>query len=372
MRVYQVYIKNLPLILLSLLIISCSNSKGSGNKIHHIVFVSDQHYGIDREFNGKTESGDFVNNFLVKRINQLPSETLPQDKGLASGEQIASIEMLINGGDISNRQQVGIQSSASSWSQFENNFLNVLNIKNSIGEPTEVFLIPGNHDVSNAIGYPKPMEPITDPTAMVEIYNHSMSPDKPLTNSTFDYYRDKIRYYKDRFGIRFFFVDIWPGVEQRAWMDKYIVDTIPSVIFTHDEPNIEYKHLSNPESPDKIIPGAKYEHLIKEVPKASKSSDYEQNQFGFWLAENPAIKAYFHGNTNFNQFYTFTAPDSLVSLPTFRVDSPMKGEYSRDDQSLLSFHLISIDSVAKTITVRECFWAREQIEWGDMATFSIQ
>lgn len=44
------------------------------------------------------------------------------------------------------------------------------------------------------------------------------------------------------------------------------------------------------------------------------------------------IKAYFHGDKNYNEFYTWNGVNGTIDLPVFRVDSPMKGEYSSADE----------------------------------------
>jgi len=65
-------------------------------------------------------------------------------------------------------------------------------------------------------------------------------------------------------------------------------------------------------------------------------------------------------------------------LPTFRVDSPMKGKYSSKDERKLSFQLITIDPKSGEMTVRECLWNNDPdnslkpIQWGDSRTISLQ
>lgn len=49
-------------------------------------------------------------------------------------------------------------------------------------------------------------------------------------------------------------------------------------------------------------------------------------------------------------------PDGDIALNVFRVDSPMKGKASGDDETKLSFHVVAIDGQAGTMTVREPFW----------------
>ena len=56
------------------------------------------------------------------------------------------------------------------------------------------------------------------------------------------------------------------------------------------------------------------------------ATDIEQRGFVKFLKLHPNIKAYFHGNSNWNEFYVYHGPDNDVNLNVFRVDSPMKGE----------------------------------------------
>ena len=94
----------------------------------------------------------------------------------------------------------------------------------------------------------------------------------------------------------------------------------------------------------------------------------EYRRLADFLHTQPTIRAWFHGNTNYNEFYTWQGPDGDLDLPVFRVDSPMKGEVSGDDETLLSFQVVCIDVGARTMTVREYFWNRTPAVWGDSAT----
>ena len=97
-----------------------------------------------------------------------------------------------------------------------------------------------------------------------------------------------------------------------------------------------------------------------------------------FLKAHPNIKAYFHGNSNWNEFYTYTGPDNDIALKTFRVDSPMKGEYSAKDEKLVSFQLISLDPATQQLTVRECLWNTKPLDpdnkvvFGKSATVSLK
>ena len=123
------------------------------------VFTSDVHYGINRgNFRGTVNvTAQDVNRALVATINRLPTEVLPQDQGLRAGQVIGPIDFVVVTGDISNRQErypLPIQSATVSWQQFEEGFIRRLSLKNHTGQFAPLLLVPGNHDVSNAIGSP--------------------------------------------------------------------------------------------------------------------------------------------------------------------------------------------------------------------------
>jgi hypothetical protein len=357
---------------------SCSRETfdESQEDIVHFVFVSDSHYGLTRTFNGATCTTEEVNKAMLQVINSLPGANLPNDKGVGDGNIINGIEMIINGGDITNRQEAGIQSATVSWNQFETNFINKITTKTKTGKSTELFVLPGNHDVSNAIGYYKPMSPLTDASAMAGIYNLMFRSATPKTAGNYNYTTDKINLAIERFGICIFFVNIWPGAAEREWISNHL-KTLPSgrpaIIFTHDEPDIDVGHLTNPIPPHAI--NSTYENLLPDMPSTSGSPIGVRRAFAQFISTHSAIKAYFHGDVNYNEFYEFTGPDNNVRLPTFRVDSPMKGKFSAGNQSFLSFLLISINPFTMDMTVRECFWALNttgSIEWGKTKTINLK
>jgi hypothetical protein len=333
-----------------------------------MVFTSDAHYGITRtKFRGDSNvTGHQVNAAMIRQINTLPILILPEDGGVNSGKAIGYVDYLIQTGDISNRMEIPNQSAAVSWGQFEADYLHKLDLKGNDGRPAKLLVIPGNHDISNAIGYSKPMKPLTDPTTMVEIYNLMLKPEKPLTNNTYNYATDKVNYSYNIKGVHIEFITLWPDSAERIWMQKDL-DTVakstPVMIFTHDQPECESKHFTNPLPPHSMTPGNRFENLTAEYYKegvtASKddgATAIEQRGFVKFLKAHPNIKAYFHGNSNWNEFYKYKGPDNDVSLNVFRVDSPMKGKFSANDETKLSFQLITLDTQNKLLTVRECLW----------------
>ena len=358
-----------------------------------MIYTSDSHYGITRaNFQGAaTVDAHIVNAALVAKMNQMPGVMFPSDNGLYAGQAIGAIDYVINTGDIANRQEgtstSAIQSAATSWVQFANDYINGITLKNKKNQNTTLLLAPGNHDVSNAIGYVKAMYPATDATSLVNIYNLMLKPATPKTTLDYNYTTDKVNYSKNIGGVHFMFVTLWPDSTNRIWMANDLASisaTIPVVIFTHDQPDIETKHLRNP-NPGHAINSSKFENMVEETCKdgltTSASSAMEQRGFASFVKLHPNIKAYFHGNSNWNQFYTYTGPDNNISLRTFRIDSPMKGEgevgnNSTDDDKKLSYQVISLDSISKNMTVRQCLWnptatAGAPVQWGASLTIAL-
>ncbi|MBW4891602.1 hypothetical protein KXQ82_17885 [Mucilaginibacter sp. HMF5004] len=355
-----------------------------------MVFSSDAHYGISRpNFRGDTAvAGYKVNAAMIKQINSLPGLTLPQDGGVGGGRTIGAVDYVVQTGDIANRQEVPIQSAAASWGQFEYDYIKSITLKGHDGKPAGLLVVPGNHDISNAIGFHKAMKPLTDPTSMVKIYNLMLKPKVPMTNVKYNYAKDKINYSHDIQGIHMMFITLWPDSAERIWMERdlaIVPKSMPVIIFTHDQPTCEAKHFTNPQPPHDINAEAKFENLTTEYYKESYNAkgdggttDIEQRGWVKFLKLHSNIKAYFHGNSNWNEFYTYTGPDNDISLNTFRVDSPMKGKYSAKDETLLSFQLISLNAASQTLTVRECLWntkpqdINQQVVFGKSVTVSLK
>ena len=356
----------------------------------NMVFTSDAHYGISRaKFRGDTNViSHTVNAAMIRQINTIPNLTLPADGGINSGRVAGNVDYIIQTGDIANRMEIPIQSAALSWEQFEADYMHLVDLKGHNSKPAKLFLVPGNHDISNAIGYSKPMKPLTDPTSMVKIYNMMLKPQKSLTNATYNYATHKINYSLNIKGIHIMFITLWADSAERIWMQKdldTVAKTTPVIIFTHDQPECESKHFTNPLPPNNMTTQNKFENLVeehyKEGPIASKddgATALEQRGFVKFLKVHPNIKAYFHGNSNWNEFYVYQGPDKDVNLNVFRVDSPMKGKYSAKDETLLSFQLISLDPDTQTLTVRECLWntqpldSTQKVVFGKSATVSLK
>lgn len=334
----------------------------------NIIFTSDAHYGITRaKFRGDTAVPGFkVNAALVSQFNTVPDLILPADGGINAGKKTGSVDYVIEGGDVANRMEPPVQSAAVSWSQFESQYMHHLTLIGHDGKPAKLLIVPGNHDISNAIGYARVMKPSADPTSMVSIYNLMLKPQRPLTNAGYNYATDKINYSRNIKGIHLMFITLWADSAERIWMQKDL-DTVaantPVIIFTHDQPECEAKHFTNPLPPYNMTPDNHFENLTAEHYKEGTvaarddgATAEEQRGFVKFLKRHPNIKAYFHGNSNWNEFYVYHGPDNDVNLNVFRVDSPMKGKYSAKDETLLSFQLITLDTQSQALTVRECLW----------------
>jgi 3',5'-cyclic AMP phosphodiesterase CpdA len=348
-------------------------SYSQSSPVINMVFSSDAHYGISRgKFRGDSNViSHEVNAAMIKEINTMPYLTLPFDGGVNSGKTVGAVDYVIQTGDIANRMEVPIQSAASSWAQFEMDYMHSIDLKDHYGKPAKLLLVPGNHDISNAIGFAKPMKPLTDPTSMVKIYNLMLKPEKPLTNADYNYATDKVNYSFNIKGVHMMFITLWPDSAERIWMERDL-DTVakitPVIIFTHDQPECESKHFTNPLPPSNMTAENKFQNLTAEHYKEGYiaaeddgATQIEQRGFVKFLKLHPNIKAYFHGNSNWNEFYIYHGPDNDVNLDVFRVDSPIKGKYSARDQTLLSFQLISLDPATQALTVRECLWNSEPL-----------
>lgn len=352
-----------------------------------IVFTSDAHYGITRkEFRGDTNvAAHLVNHAMIQKMNDLPNILFPYDKGVDAGKKIKAIDYVIEGGDIANRMEIHDQIDAVSWRQFCSDYINSITLKNHSGKATKLFIVPGNHDITNAIGFYKPMKPKVDPTSMVAIYNLMMKPSVNLTTNGYNYPKDKINYSKNLDGIHFMFITLWPDSSERIWMTKDLQSVSPKtpvILFTHDQPECEAKHFTNPDKARGINANDRFENLVDEVYKDGKKAvagktDIEQRGWVSFLKRHPNIKAYFHGNENFNEYYVYKGPDKDVALNAFRVDSPMKGDSSRADETKLSFQVITINTKTLAMTVRECLWntdpahPEKNIQWGTSKTVML-
>ncbi|MEI6208539.1 MAG: metallophosphoesterase [Desulfuromonadales bacterium] len=372
------------------------------------IYTSDPHYGIKRAAFSGYSSATQVNGALINVMNGLSGVTLNcTDSGINACKPLGAVDFIVNTGDISNRSDGSVYPyknapAAATWPQFAADYLTTLNLKDKVGNKAPIYLVPGNHDVSNAIGFYKaPLNATSglDATSYVQIYNMMMKPATPLTNAAFigstpsyataaaSYAGNRVVTSRDWNGVHLVFVGMWPDSVSRPLIDndlKNVPATTPVIIFTHDQPNAESKHFTNPISPFDINATNQFENLLSDkfaeaTPQGTPYSDaaaknaivstIEQRALVAWLKTHKNIVAYFHGNDNANEFYTYTGPDNDISLNVFRVDSPMKGNFSATDATKLSFHVVSVDPTALKMTVREYLWNTKQ--WGASTTVSL-
>ncbi|MFY9152589.1 MAG: metallophosphoesterase [Prolixibacteraceae bacterium] len=372
--------------LLLLFLGSCNLNGDQNASIIQFVYTSDPHFGYSRlAFRGGSDVDALVvNQAMIGQINSLPTHKLPKDKGVNAGKPVGGIDYLICSGDIANRSEYGIQRAEVSWNEFLETYVNGLSLKNNSNQKTELLLLAGNHDISDAIGHYNIPDEEKDNSVMVGIFNY-IFPEKLRTSTDFNYKTDKIHYSKELAGIHFMFVNLWPDSCERIWMEKdlqYISDSVPVLLFTHDEPNVKARHFTNPNGQHDINLTDKFENLLGEKFKDGKNiflaATIEQLGFVDFLKRHSNIRVYFHGNDNENRFYTYTGPENDVSLDVVDVDSPMKGNYSRHAESRLSFQLVTIDTRNKLMTVRECLWntkpshPQTPVEWGNSTTISLR
>lgn len=347
------------------------------------VFTSDLHYGITRSvFRGNSDvDSQVVNRALVAQINRVPEAVFPSDGGNGADQLVGSLDFMAIGGDVANRAEITetntIQSAAKSWSQFRTDYIDQLKLNDRAGARTPLYVVPGNHDVSNAIGSYKPMQPAIDKTALTEIYNLMLRPPTLKTMDSLDYPRDKVLVSHDIGGMHFLFITLWPDSSVRMWMEndlKTVSPATPVIIFAHDPPEGDAKHFINPRGKHDMNKTDQYENLLSDQFTDMVT---EQRSLEAFLLRHPNISAYFHGHNNWNQFYDWRGPDHTIALHTFRVDSPMKGHFSGPDEKKLSYQIATIDTARRTMTVREVLWnanpndPNSPITWGASTTVAL-
>lgn len=341
---------------------------GLGAEEIQFVFTSDPHFGITRaHFQGSDQvDAAVVNRALVAKINALSAVVIPNDGGLHAGKAVGPVDFLIEGGDIANREEgegaKAIQSASLSWAQFKSVYLDGLTLQGKTG-PTQILLLPGNHDITNALGSYKVMTPPQDPTAFLAIYNAMMKPVKPLTAQSLDLKKDQVNYSLDAGGVHFVVVQMWPDPAVRAWIEADLAKVAPAtpvLLFTHGNPSLESKYFTNPNGKHDMNTKDKFENVVGQVfvsgTKVDEPSIKEQKELALFFQKHRNIAAYFHGHVHLNQFYDWVGPDKNVAVPVVSVDSPMKGLVSSENEKKLSFQLVSLDKDAGLLTVREVYW----------------
>lgn len=374
------------------------------------IFTSDSHFGdvtkVAAKFQGSATAVDALEVHTRMRdvMNGLPALSAPSDYGVNAGIAFGRFDFMANTGDIASKSvpppDSNGNSAAQSWAQWENVYVNGLTLKDNNGDPLPHFLSPGNHDVSNALGGPEVMSPAIDPTSFVRIYNRMMNPAIPLTTGSFDYNQHKVFYAKIVGGIHFVFLNMWLDKEMQEKLGPY-VDALPSttpvIVFAHMPPEQTGGNFRDPQSTGTDFPWARgFSNYFRDKLDASDIlypatgittatvPTKEVTDLATFLKARKNIVAWFHGHDNFNQFRTWNGENGTLitnnmtqlGIPTFRVDSPMKGKDSANDSKKLSFQVVSIDPVKKLFTVRECLWNATNtpggaLAWGMTETFSL-
>lgn len=350
------------------------------------VLTSDLHYGLHRSyFRGEANvPATVVNAALAEAINSLPGVRLPDDGGLRAGAAVGTLDFVVVTGDIANRQELlplRIQPAAVSWAQFEETFERRLSLRGPSGQPVPLLLVPGNHDLSNAIGGVMKLVPETDATAMAGIYNRMMAPAQPRTAASYRFPEDTVRFTRDVGGVHCVFLTIWPDSATRAWMEedlRRVPASTPVLLFCHDQPAIEAKHLLNPNGDRGLNARDRFENLTSDRPAEGSTVDTpttpQQRELAAFLARHRNLVAYFHGNENWNEFYAWTGPDGAIDLPVFRVDSTIKGRASGKDERQLSIQVVTYDREAGQLTAREYRWNTAGAAagaWGEHKTIPL-
>lgn len=351
----------------------------------HLVYTSDQHYGITRKtFRGQENaSATNVNAAMVQAINSLPGMMFPNDGGVDAGKKVGWADVVISTGDIANRMEgtdpQAVATAAQCWNTFNEQYTKQLSLTNGKGKAPLLLVVPGNHDVTNAVGFHRPMVPATDASSVVAMYNKANN--TAITPEQYVFEEHKVLISKQLGGVHLLLAQMWPDTPTRAWLAKEIAKLpkgTPVLLFTHDQPDVEAKHFRNPNGDHSINGNDKFENLLSDTSSVSKAKEVpvkEHRNLANFLQAHPNIVAYFHGNENYNEFYEWKGPDNTIAMPVFRVDSSMKGNVSSKDETKLSFQFVSIDTATNQMTVREVLWnaTPEQpgITWGESKTIPI-
>ena len=356
------YASLLAVVVMSGMMSGCgSDSTTTAAPTTTFVYTSDAHYGIKRAAFSGLSSAQQVNGAMITEMNRLQSAkvALPSDSGINAGQALTAVDFVVETGDAVNRADSNVYPTAKAlakdvWPQFTADYFTTLNLKNGAGAKAPLYMTPGNHDVSNAIGYykaPLNADAGIDATSYVGIYN-LMNPTATIATTSFTYATTAAATYaskrlvtsRDVNGVHLLFVGMWPDSVTRPLIDANLANVpaaTPVILFTHDQPDAESKHFTNPVTPFTINATNKFENLLSDsfAEVTSLNTPYsdaagslaivstsEQRTFVTWLKTHKNIVAYFHGNSNKNEFYSYTGPDNDISLNVFRVDSPMKGD----------------------------------------------
>ena len=368
--------------LLLALVVSAVWNTGAYADVVQIVYTSDQHYGITRKaFRGRKQvPATEVNAALVASINELPGLVLPPDGGVMAGKTVDWIDYVISTGDVANRmegtREKAPMTATECWELFMEQYGKGITVRDRQGKPAELLVVPGNHDMTNAVGFFRPMYPARDDGALRGMLERA----RGGKVTSFDPYAQPVVLSREKGGLHLLLMGIWPDTAGRRWMEgelKKIPAGQAALLFTHMPPNLTANRLTNPNGDHGLNAKDGFENLTPDessVKSVKERPLREHRELADFLKKHSAVRAYFHGHENFNEFYNWQGPDYTISLPTFRVDSPMKGDVSAADETELSYLLITADTDTGKMTVREVLWntnASDMITWGQTRTVSI-
>ncbi len=145
-------------------------------------------------------------------------------------------------------------------------------------------------------------------------------------------------------GVHFVFITIWPDSIVRAWLEndlRHVDRATPVVLFAHDQPEAQAKHFTNPNGSHDINAVDKFENLLAERladgATIESPTTIEQRDLERFLERHRNITAYFHGNSNWNEFYDWAGPSHTLDaahLPC-RLADEGRGVGRRRDASVV-------------------------------------
>ena len=400
------------------------------SEVINFVYTSDNHYGIVRPiFRGSFNvSGQTVNEAMIARMNTLPAQSFPNDGGVAAGLMVGTVDFLMDTGDIANRSEsqsaivptnitylgTGVSYPGNSsytapissvtWGQWQHDFLGdantgntaggLLTLTNSAGNGIPVFLSPGNHDVSDAIGMTgKIPAGNVDATSYVQIYNR-MTPYSSQATIATNVFSSPANYTNVNLRVNYSFniggvhvqcVNMFPDKNILNWMSADLASvpaSTPVFLFCHVPLNMaagETKVFGTPTSTSSTW-GADIPMPLSGVDSATSYVDMNgaKQYVADWLVAHPNVRALFSGHDNFNGATNWNGQDpnnNLIAardaawsgVTLFRVDSPMKGDISGvsstagsltgiGNETNLSFQVYSLDVANRKLTEREFLW----------------
>jgi DNA repair exonuclease SbcCD nuclease subunit len=400
------------------------------SEVVNFVYTSDNHYGIVRPiFRGTFNvSGQTVNEAMIARMNTLPAQSFPNDGGVAAGQAVGNVDFLMDTGDIANRSepQTAIVAtnitylgasvsypgnatytapiSSVTWGQWQHDFLGdantgnsaggLLTLTNNAGQGIPVFLSPGNHDVSDAIGMNgKVTGANVDATSFVQIYNR-MTPYSGKAAITTNVFANPGNYTNVNLQVNYSFniggvhvqcVNMFPDKNVQQWMSADLTNvpaTTPVFLFCHVPLNMaasETKVFGTPTNTSSSA-GADIPFTLSGTDSPTSYADMNaaKQSVADWLVAHPNVRALFSGHDNFNGATNWKGQDANNNLiaardsawsgtTLFRVDSPMKGDVSGVSstsgsltgigmETNLSFQVFSLDIANRRLTEREFYY----------------